>query len=325
MQKRFFFICLFAVSSLVAKKAPIQNFFDANGKNVVDPPWLTGPLLAPSGISIPPGHYNIEPYFYAIAETGNYDSDWKAIEKPTFWNTFFQPSFQFGLLSWLDFQFNPTLVYNHTDGASQWGVGDMPVGFDIQLYKSEGKLTNWITALKLALKETIPLGKYQNLKAGKLGTDSMGLGSWQTGAALVWGNLFYLGNQHFLTLRCAFEYNLPAPVDVKNLNAFGGGRGTRGTVYPAQSFTLDIGLEYTLTRNWVVALDIVGEFQGKTRFKGTTSAPNSAPKSLQFSLAPAIEYNWSGSLGIIFGPWFTVAGWNSGQFYGGVFAFNYYH
>jgi hypothetical protein len=325
MRKQIFLAFILITTSLFAKKAPLAHFVDTAGPGEVQSPWLTGPLLSPSGIIIPPGHYYIEPYIYATAETGSYNHDWKKVKKETFWNNVFQPSVQFGLLPWVDFQINPSLVYNYTKGAGHTGIGDMPIGFDFEIYKSHGKTTDWITAFKISLKEIIPLGKYQKLDPKKLLTDSTGLGSWQTGLSLIWGNLFYLGKGHFLTLRSAFEYLLPAPVHVKNLNAYGGAKGTRGTVYPPQNFVVDVAFELTLTQNWTFAMDILGLWEGKTRFKGKTEAPNTAPASVQFSLAPAIEYNWSANIGIIFGPWFTIGGRNATQFTSGVFAFSYYH
>lgn len=322
MQKRFFLIFFVSACTLFAKKGPITG---PSGQLQVQAPWLTGPLLAPSGITIPPGHYNIEPYVYFSAQTGKYDAHWKAKKMETFWNNYFQPSIQFGLLSWLDFQLNPTVAYNHTKGAGQWGWGDMPIAFDFQLLNITKDPPATVHALKFEIKEIVPMGKYQNLDPKKLGTDGIGQGSWQTAFAVTLGNLIYLGKDHFVAIRSNFQYTLPAPVQVKNLNFYGGGPGTRGTVYPAQNFQFDIGTEWTLTRNWVFALDIVGSWSGKTRFKGKTLLSNTVPPSTQFSLAPAIEYNWNGNLGMIFGPWFTVAGRNAIQFATAVFAFNYYH
>ena len=152
-----------------------------------------------------------------------------------------------------------------------------------------------------------------------------GQGSWQTAFALVWGNLFHLMRNHFISWRTSFQYTLPAPVHVKNLNAYGGAKGTKGTVYPAQNFSIDTAVEISFTRNWAFAMDFVGSWSGKTRFKGKATAPNTSPASAQFSLGPAIEYNWSADIGIIFGPWFTIAGRNTPQFTSAVFAFNYYH
>lgn len=326
--RKYFIFLLFFPFWLCADKVPYHDYLHVEpNAPEVEAPWFTGPLLAPSGQTIPPGHWNFEPYVYVVANTGHYGHDWKSTQIDTFWNNYFQPSIQVGINSWLDFSFNPTLFYNYNSkqGAAKWAFGDMPIAFDIQLYRYDGKVTDWIPAVKLTLKETLPLGKYQNLNPKKGGTDVGGLGSWQTSVVLVFGNLFYLGGTHFMTWRTALQYTLPAPVHVKNLNAYGGGRGTRGTVYPAQNVQIDTAIEVNLSRNWAFAMDFLGSWSGKTRFKGRATGPVKAPPSAQFSLAPALEYNWSAEIGLIFGAWFTIAGRNAPQFFDGVFAFNYYY
>lgn len=324
MIKRFLLSALaFGISSLQAIQIPVGHY--AKPHPTIQAPWFTGPLLAPSGLTIPPGHCNIEPYIYMTANTGQYNSHWKRIKMETFWVTQLQPSLQFGINSWLDFQFNPTLTYNYTKGAGKWVLGDMPIGFDIQLFSTHRPITSWNIGIKLALKEIVPLGKYQKLSPKKLLTDAGGQGSWQTGIGIVWGNVFYLGGNYFVTWRNSFQYLLPAPVHVKNLNAFGGGPGTNGTVYPPQNFQFDTAIEINFNQNWAFAMDVVGSWSGKSRFKGETFVDNTRPSSAQFSLAPAIEYNWNADIGIIFGAWFSFAGRNATQFTSGVFAFNYYH
>ncbi len=323
MKKRFlglFFVLLFP---LFGVQIPAHHTFPPHPD--VQPPWFTGPLLAPSALTIPTSHCNLEPYIYISANVGRYDSDWHAKKRETFWSNYFQLSAQFGIHSWLDLSIYPTLFYNYTKGAGKWAIGDTPIGFDIQLYKHTQVLTEWGTALLLRIQEILPIGKYRNLSPNKKSTDVGGQGSWQTVFALVWGNLFYLGDIYFITWRNAIQYTLPAPVHVKNLNTYGGGFGTNGTVYPAHTFQLDTAIEVTLSKNWVFAMDIVGTWLKKIRFKGKTSEPNDSPAAVQFSLAPAIEYNWSANIGLIAGCWFTVAGKNSDQFINGVVAFNYFH
>jgi hypothetical protein len=325
MRKAFFLIQLLLIFSLHAKKAPLGPYLETTSDRKVDSPWLTGPLLAPSGLTIPKGHYNIEPYVYVFANTARYNKGYRPVKIPTYWSVVIQPSIQIGLTDFLDFQFNPTCLYNYTRGAAKWDVGDMPIGIDIQLYKSDEEIADWITGLKLAIKEVLPLGRYQKLNPKKFRTDLGGVGSWQTTIGLVWGNLIYLKRDHFLSLRLNAQYTFPTQVHVKNFNAYGGGPGTRGKVRPPQNFEIDLGSELTLTRNWVFAMDAVALWQTPFRFKGRTFLPNSGPSSFQLSLAPAIEYNWNADLGIIAGPWFTIAGRNSLKFTSGVIAFNYYH
>jgi hypothetical protein len=323
MLKRILLSAFLCASSLQAVQIPAHH--SATPHPTIPDPWFTGPLLAPSALTIPPGHYNIEPYIYITAYGGHYDSHWKRVQAETFWMNEFQPSLQFGLNDWLDFQFNPTLIYNYTKGAGKWVIGDMPIGFDIQLYRTSRLITQWNIGVKLALRETIPLGKYQKLDPKKHLTDVGGEGSWQTGIGIIWGNVFYLGGKHFATWRNSFQYTFPSPAHVKNLNAFGGGPGTKGTAYPAQNFQVDTAIEITLSQNWAFAMDMVGTWSGKTHFKGKTRFPMKSPPSAQFSIAPAIEYNWNANIGIIFGSWFTLSGRNSTQFTSGVFAFNYYN
>lgn len=294
--------------------------------------WFTGPLLASSALPIPAGHWYIEPYFYAVANTGSYDGDWNAISEDTLWNLSLQPSFQVGLTQWMDFQINPILYYNFTDGAASWRVGDVSVVVDLLLKKWGRDRDRWINALKISFKETFPLGKYQKLNPYKYQTDIGGQGTFNTTFGLVWGSLLYVKGYQFFNSRVSLQYSLPAPVYVKDYNSYGGGKEAHAKVYPAQNFELDIGLEYSLNRNWALALDLVGSWSGLTRFRGdpgreTDGTPGSLQhgSSAQFSLAPAIEYNWSANIGIIAGSWFTVAGRNCVQFSSGIIAFSYYN
>ena len=148
-----------------------------------------------------------------------------------------------------------------------------------------------------------------------------------------------------------------APVHVKGINAYGGAKDTKGKIYPGNQFLQVLGLELSLTQRWALALDILNIYGNKTRFtgkKGTgatgSGSPNNpgdfnpiipvnpfqtlipvplvvvgGPSFNQFSLAPALEYNWNNNLGIIGGAWFTVAGRNTADFVQWVIAFNLYH
>ncbi|HSX26698.1 MAG TPA: hypothetical protein VLE89_06800 [Chlamydiales bacterium] len=298
----------------------------------VQSPWLTGPLLASSAYAVPIGHYYIEPYIYAVANSAIYDHEWNAVEIDTLWNFSLQPYIQIGLTPWMDFQISPTLFYNFREGGgANWAWGDLPIGLDMMLFQRGKNATDWLTAVKISLKEILPTGKYQNLNPKKLRTDIGGQGSWNTSFLLVWGQLVHISGKIFFDTRLNLQYSLPAPVHVKGFNSYGGGYGTNGTVYPAQNFEVDLGMELTLTQNWVLAMDIVGLWSGRTRFKGTLgSRPDGTPaiigpgSAVQYSLAPAIEYNWSQNIGIIAGSWFTVAGRNSLKFSSGIIAFSYY-
>lgn len=297
----------------------------------VEAPWLTGPLLAPSSVTVPPGSFNIEPYIFATAYTGVYNEDWKAISSSTFWANDFQVPIQVGVLSWMDFQITPGFSWNYTEHKGNWALQDLPVVIDIQLYDNEFTPGNWMPSVKLVLREIFPIGKYDRLDPAKLGTDAGGLGSWVTGVGLVFGKLTHIRGVHFLNTRLTIQYNIPSAVQLRGFNTYGGGIGTRVNYFPGQNFFIDLGIEWTLAQRWALAIDLVAAYAAKPHFSGFAGTnPDGSLASfptvskIQYSIAPALEYNWSANWGVIGGAWLSVAGRNSPQFVSAVVALNYY-
>ncbi len=285
-------------------------------------PWLTGPLLTPSGHVVPPGHWNFEPYLFVTTNYGVYNNHWKTVSTPKFYSVQSQNPIQYGIGPRMDVQIVPQFAWNHTDGASEWLINDLPLLVDVQiLYDQPGK---WWPAIKFTLNAEAPIGKYQKLDPKKLGTDAGGRGTWDGTVALVFSRLFHFHGVHFLAPRWYFGYSIPNPVHVKGLNAYGGGKGTHGKAYPGNEFTTTLGLEYTLAQRWALACDFQYVHSNKNRFSGKTIVPVGAPSSEQFSIAPAFEYNWSANVGLIAGAWFSLGGRNTTEFASGVIAVNIY-
>lgn len=294
-------------------------------------PWYTGPLLTPSSVVVPVGHINFEPYIYVLAISGSYNSKGEVVKADLSWINSFQPVLEVGLTSWMDIQLLPTLVYNYNKHHAQWLFYDFPIVIDFQILAPKHP-DDWTPYIKLILSEVFPTGQYRNLNPKKLGVDISGSGSFRTIAGFVIGEMFHLWARHFIIARLALQYDLPAPVHVKGFNAFGGGYGTNARIFPAQNLEMDIGIEFTLSKNWVLACDFEGIWTLKTHFSGNpgknadgTPAVLGFKASSQYSLAPALEYNWSETLGIIGGGWFTFAGRNASRFWSAVLAVNYYH
>ncbi len=297
----------------------------------VDPPfpWLTGPLLTPAAHTIPNGHYNIEPYEYVTTNYGNYNSHWKGISTPhNLYNVITQTVVQIGLPAHFDVFITPQWEWNHTHSASHWVLNDLAFGFDYQLY-ARGRHDSW-PSFKLNVGAKAPIGKYDHLNPRLLRTDGGGMGNWQPSAGIVLSHLVHIGGKFFFSPRANVQYTVPTPVFVRGYNAYGGGEGTRGTVFPGQSLAVLFGYEFSLSQNWALAGDIQYLHTNKTRFKGrkgsTGGVPNTvtSPSSESWSLAPAVEYNWSAYYGVIAGAWFTVAGRNTPEFVSGVVAINIY-
>lgn len=293
-------------------------------------PWFTGPLLTPSSHVVPCGHQNYEPYIYWTQIQGIYDSNWKFQSRPMFTNVLFQGAMQFGVLPSTEFDIAPQFDYNQTQNRRMWRASDLPLTLAFQLLdEKEGE---WYPAIKLRFGANTPLGKYDRLSPTRLGTDVGGSGTWYPGVGLVFGKLFHFKDVHYLSMRLFLTYNFGTPVNVRGLSVYGGApsspgvKGTRGTVYPGNIFLFLNGYEYSLTQNWGLALDIQYQHTDTSRFSGF-SPPGTRPilpSQELFALAPAVEYNWNENIGVIVGPWFTVAGRNTGKFVSYVGALNIY-
>lgn len=285
-----------------------------------DGPWLTGTLLAPVTSVVTAGNIVIQPFLYVLNNNGLYDPLGDGAITPNTWSV--NPSLQltFGLTEWMDFEIIPQVFYQNAEGASAFDVGDTLVGVDFQLFDGTNKV---MPSVLLSLEEIMPTGKYQRLNPAKNTADSTGKGSWISQASLVFYKLIALSNGHYLSAALDFTYSLPTHVYVNNYNAYGGGPKTKGQVTPGNYFTSILSFEYTLTKNWVLALDSLYIHSNSTGFQGTTSFPVGGPSSDQLSFTPAIEYNFNKRLGVIAGAWFTAWGKSSSRFAGAVVSLSY--
>lgn len=308
-------------------------------------PWLTGPLIIPVPAVIPYGDFEIQSYLYFTTNTGTYNSNWDSVSAPH--NFFsFNPQFQcfFGLTPWCDIVFIPQFAYNTIDGQHSTHFGDLPIGLDFQLL--DPSATPYFPGIKFTIKETFPTGNFQRLNPHKLMADQTGAGTFASTFNVVLYKVYHICDRHWLSTTYSAAYTINSPVNVHGFNTYGGGFGTKGKVMPGNSFQGIVSFEYTLTQNWVLALDNIYTHTDATQFCGNpgSNAPDSGvgvpssgtgvsvsvpvatigtPSSEQVSFAPAIEYNFSSHFGIIAGCWFTAWGRNSTEFRSAVINFDY--
>ena len=287
-------------------------------------PWFTGPLLSPSAHTVPPHHGNVEPYLFFTTITGSYDANWGTTSTPNFYSLAQLTPVQVGLTHFMDCQITPQIFYQYTKGAHSTQFGDLPAAVSFQLLNE--KAGSHIPAIKLSLRAAVPFGKFEHLNPSKLGTDGVGRGSWMPSVGVNFSRICQFPNSHFFAPRLALGYTVPGPVHISGLSVYGGALDTKGTVYPGNIFSCVLAFEYEITRHFTYAMDIYYQHTNKTRFSGNPGllAQVASPSSEQFSLAPALEYNWNANIGLIAGVWFTVAGRNSAQFTSGVIALNIY-
>lgn len=313
------------------RAAPPVGEVLALAKNV-PVPWFTGTLLAPSGTNLSSGDFNFEPYLFANYSSMKYNSDWEKVpDERAVWNLNFVPILQWGLTSWLDITVTPSWFYRITDKAATFSLGDMNALLGFQIYKETENA--WYPSIRLLLRESFPMGRFERLDPELDATDAAGTTSFVTGVVLAISRLIHLWDTHWTNLRLAISYNVPAKVKVRGFNAYGGAFDTNGYVYPPQNMQIFFGFEFNFTQRWVFSYDFAASFSEATRFKGNqgiselTGLPADLTKGSAcfFSMAPALEYNWGSNLGLISGVWFSFAGRNTEAFTSWVTALNCYY
>lgn len=328
MRRPLLALTLMTISTLSLAARPPGTENETNPEGL---PWMTGPLMAPAGSTVPTGKLDWEPYLFATDSYGVYNNRGKVISNAA--NVTVQPllTVDRGITDWMDIQVIFPYSFNSHEGQSYNGFADQIVLIGLQALKAKPALW-WYPDLRVTLEETFPGGKYQQLNPARLGTDATGIGSYQSSIGLNFQKTWHLGGVHYLSSRLSYTYTIPSSVHVLGYNAFGGGDGTNGTVNVGIKQVLDGSLEYSLTKHWVLASDIIYNNAGTSTFRGNPGLTSSGlpasvgqPSNHQYSLAPAIEYNWNSHYGVIGGAWFTFAGTDASDFVSGVVAFNYYN
>ena len=292
-------------------------------------PWFTGPLVCPASHVTPAGKYDIQPYYYLYSYDSSYDKNWKKVKDNSIRVNMVQVEGFVGLTRWMDLNSTSTFVYNVSHGHHAFHFNSFEVGVDFQILTD--RADNYLPALILSIQVVFPIGKFDHLDPNKFQTDTGSDGKYITGLAIVTSRLFHLRDAHWLNVRFAWQYAIPSRVHIHGNSFYGGGQGTNGYVYPPQTSVFDLAFELSLTRNWVLACDAIGRYSQSRKFKGNPGlTPQGTSASLvkgsvaEYTLAPAIEYNWSENLGVLTGAWFTVAGRNVNAFTSWIGSVNYF-
>jgi hypothetical protein len=300
------------------------------GNSEIDPhqspdPWFTGTLLSTRGRTLDPGHVVVQPYFFYTRYGGLYNDNWR-LHSATVSRTIIQQTiFIYGLTSRIDIGIAPQWLENSSTQNSFSGFGDLPLQLGFQVLK--GDTDSWLPHVLLWVQEIFPTGHYNDLGSSTADLGGTGGGSFGTTLGLAVQKALRLGGDHVFRYRVNASYGFYSPVTVRGFNTYGGGFDTAGRVEPGSVATITVAGEYTLTQQVVLGLDIVFQTINTTHFSGIPGTSESGEPAIigkgysnLLSLAPAVEYHFSQHIGLIVGPWFSLRGKNTSEFFGGVAA-----
>lgn len=277
-------------------------------------------MLANSAATLPRGHYLIEPYLYDVSSphADGYGSLTYML---------------YGLTDRLTIGLVPVFGYNRVDGfgdSSGIGLGDVSVQAQYRL--TEFHEGSSLPTISLQLQQTLPSGKYDRL--GERPGDGLGSGAHTTTVQLNTQTYFWLANGRILRMRFNVAQSFSRSASVRDVSVYGTAEGFRGHARPGNSFYVNAAWEYSLSRRWVLALDLTWRRSQGTRVYGYEPPAAAGMPDLPvhrnsgiseaFGFAPAIEYSWRPNLGLLVGAR-LITGRNTATTITPAVALNYVH
>lgn len=256
----------------------------------LDDAWWTGPMLANSAHTMPQGHMLIESYLYdAISGRTN------SVNSLTY--------LLYGVTDRLTLGLVPTAGYNSVRGgpdSSGVQLGDTQLRAQYGLTSLDA--ARGIPDLAIALIETVPTGRYDRL--GARASNGFGNGAYTTALAFYSQMVFWMPNGRLLRTRLDLSQSISRRTSVEDASVYGTGMGFRGHARPGNAFSADAAFEYSLTRSWVVALDVIYNHGNEAIARGSQNGQSvvlNSSTSDSLGFAPAVEYSWTPTIGVLAG------------------------
>lgn len=292
-------------------QAPVESLDDA---------WWTGPILASSAETAPRGHFMVEPYLYDTVTSARFDRQGARRDTTETHSVRASVFVLYGLTDDLSIGVLPSLGFNRASDSSLSSPGLGDLSFQTQYRLTEFEWGHRIPTTSILLTATLPTGRYDRL--GSHPEDGLGSGAYTETASIYSQYYFGLPTGRLLRTRLDLSFSTSQHVSVRDVSVYDTPQGFHGKAAPGQSFVAYLSGEYSVTRNWVAVLEVAFQHSDSTVITDDRlRAPGHAIRPFDFNfstgssrstaLAPEIEYNWSGRIGLIGGVIVTVAGRNA--------------
>lgn len=288
---------------------------DIPGDAAVQAQWFTGSLEAPSPALPQAGILAIEPYFIYSTNTGAYDDRGGRQSVP---NDSSQAQsvtvFKYALTDRLSIEALPSAAHRWSDRDRYSGIGDLPVEFEYR-FNDENNKTGW-PSVTASLGVSFPTGKYNRLHSP---LDGLGSGAYTAKEGILFQSLFDTYDHHPVRLRFyAAAFEPIGDASIRDVSTYGTVLGFRGNARPGFATEFGVGGGYALDQQIVLALDLEKNATNGLRLNGMYPTAGLVQtlgdRSSSLAVAPAVEYNFSGNVGIIGGVELSVAGHNSSSY-----------
>jgi hypothetical protein len=313
-------VCILAMATapIATAEAPPEA---SASRQSLDDAWWTGPLLAASPGTLPQGHFLVEPYVYDSIAVGRYDSAGKR-QSTAHENDFGSQAYiLYGLTDTATIGIIPRFGFRDlSQGTSSSGIGVGDVTVQAAYRLTQFQDAGWLPATSFVVAETLPIGKYDRL--GSRPNDGFGGGAYATALSIYSQYYFWMPNGRILRTRLDITHSWSKEVALKGVSVYGTLDGFRGHANPGNSSIINLAFEYSITRNWGAAFDVIYEYDSSTSVVGQypqqrrnaitlVDVRTESGTSTSRAIAPAVEYNWTSNVGIIVGAKIVAAGRNT--------------
>jgi len=271
--------------------------------------WWTGPIIAAGAETLPPGHALVEPYLFDV-NSGHSSTPGSS----SYLLYGVAPRFTAGVL--------PSFSYaEDAQGKRHLRMGDITLNFQYRLTRPNPHKS--FPSVAIVLQEGLPTARFDGLSV--VGTGA-GSGAFNTLLGLYTQQYFWLPNGRILRGRLNISHTFAGTAHVRGISVYGTAKGFRGTVKPGDTTMIDLAGEYSVAKQFVLAIDMLHQWNDRTVIKaGPTSAapePSSPGASRFFAIVPAAEYSWSPNSGVIVGTRVIFKGHNQAASLTPVIAYN---
>ncbi|WP_430390410.1 hypothetical protein [Dyella sp. 20L07] len=170
-------------------------------------------------------------------------------------------------------------------------------------------------AISVAYTHRFPTGAYDRLHTNPL--NGMGDGASVNTLSLFTQKYFWLLNDRPLRWRTSLSWS-PAPsrVGLNGMSVYGTEAGFHGYAQLGRHIDVSTSLEYSIDRHWALSADLAWDHAGQVHVLGLQPGTvqveeivrDTSHSSWVYSVAPAVQYNFTPDVGLIAGAQISFAG-----------------
>lgn len=280
---------------------------------------FTGPLITPNPAGLPQGHWYVEPYLVRTDSRSSFDEHGdrhRSDERSGAWTVVLPVIYGFSDRITGQVNLSASRAEQGSARSSGFRAGDTTARLQYLLQAPNADGTR--PAISVALVQRFSTGSHDRITGNPL--DAQGDGVQRTTAALGVQQVVWLGNDRPLRWRAQLSAG-PAPsrTAISGASVYGTDDSFQGHISRGSVLGLSVGAEYSFNSRWVGVMEVAASRETGQRLSGFARNVSGGferidehrPASRSVTLAPAIEYHFSPTLGLIAGVEFSVAGRNT--------------